>query len=173
MCARDYKADVEAIVAAKLPTWKLEHFGLFADIVKPAPPPEHVASTSELMDLEDQAQAAKFRELRAKIAGDAAEMTAWNAKCGESERRKHVVLIMHERGQQQIGKQLLAVGLSRFLVLLRLCETFMEKTCRVSLTTEKSPVDPFLESALKSLALRKKAGARWCCLKWLRIGWAG
>ena len=45
-------------------------------------------------------------------------MTAWNAKCGESERRKHVVLIMHERGQQQIGKQLLVLGLSLCFLML-------------------------------------------------------
>ncbi|CAK9109356.1 unnamed protein product [Durusdinium trenchii] len=58
---RDYKSDVEAIVASKLATWKIQHFGLWADVVEtPTGPPPCVATAAELVDLEDQAQAARL-----------------------------------------------------------------------------------------------------------------
>lgn len=104
---RDYKQDVEAIVAAKLPTWRLQHLGLWVDLVEPPTPAAVAASPAELMELEDQANAAKFRELRAKIAQDQAAMTSYHAQLEEGKRRSHVVNIMHERAQVEAGKQLL------------------------------------------------------------------
>ena len=62
------------------------------------------------MDLEDQAHQAKYRELRAKIAQDMSSMTSYHAKNDENKRRGHVVTVMHERAQTQIGRQYLAYG---------------------------------------------------------------
>lgn len=104
---RDYKADVEAIVTSKLATWKLQHFGLWHDLVEPPTAAAPETSIAEVMDLEEQAHQAKYRELRAKIAQDMSAMTAFNAKANETARRTHVVGVMHERAQVQIGKELL------------------------------------------------------------------
>ena len=73
------------------------------------PPQAAVEPTSvaEVMDLEEQAHQAKFREMRAKIAQDMSNMTAYNAQANESQRRNHVVHVMHERAQAQIGKEYL------------------------------------------------------------------
>ena len=106
---RDYKADVEAIIASKLPTWKLIHFGLWTDLCDPPSAPVAApSSAAELVELEDQAHQAKYRELRAKIAQDMSCMTSYHAKNDENKRRGHVVTVMHERAQAQIGKQYLA-----------------------------------------------------------------
>ena len=107
---RDYKTDIEALLVAKPASWKLQHLGLWVDMVEPASSGASVQETTpaELMELEDQAHAARFREVRAKLAQDIAAMTAYNAGMQETKRRTHVVNIMHERSQIQIGKQFLA-----------------------------------------------------------------
>ena len=74
-------------------------------MIEPAEAPLTTSSASELMDLEEAAHQAKFRELRAKIAQDMASMTAYNAQADETKRRGHVVHVMHERAQAQIGKE--------------------------------------------------------------------
>lgn len=111
---RDYKSDVEAIVSSKLSTWKIQHFGLWTDLIEPAEAPVPTSSAAELMDLEEAAHQAKFRELRAKIAQDMASMTAYNAQADENKRRGHVVNVMHERAQAQIGKEFLVSNFKHF-----------------------------------------------------------
>ena len=98
---------MEAIVAAKLPTWRLQHLGLWVDLVDPPAAASVDTGPADLMELEDQANAAKYRELRAKIAQDQAAMTSYHVQLEEGKRRSHVVNIMHERGQAEVGKQLL------------------------------------------------------------------
>lgn len=105
---------MEAIVTSKLATWKLQHFGLWHDLVAPVTSPVPETSAAEVMDLEEQAHQAKYRELRAKIAQDLSTMTAFNAKSDENDRRSHVVSVMHERAQVQIGKELL--GYARLII---------------------------------------------------------
>jgi len=106
---RDYWADVEAVITSKLSTWKLTHLGLWVDLVEPPNVATTPCSTSELLEIEDAANAAKFREIKAKVAQDVAEMTAYNAQQAESNRRSHVVKVMHEKGQIQIGKSFLDI----------------------------------------------------------------
>lgn len=116
---RDYKADVEAIVSSRLATWKLQHFGLWHDLVQPAQSSVAETSVAEVMDLEEQTHQAKYRELRAKIAQDMSAMTSFNAKAAENERRSHVVGVMHERAQVQVGKELL--GYARLNAVFNFC----------------------------------------------------
>ena len=115
---RDYKSDVEAIVSSKLPTWKLNHFGLWSDMVEPPQAPVPSATATELADLEEQAHQAKFREMRAKIAQDMSNMTRYNAQSEENKRRSHVVHVMHERAQAQVGKEFLGCILDYFTISL-------------------------------------------------------
>ena len=100
-------ADVEAIVSSKLSTWKLCHLGLWADLIEPPAVPAKPVSTAELMEMEDLAAAAKFREIKAKIQQDQSDMATYNAQQAEGERRTHVVMVMHEKAQVQIGKSYL------------------------------------------------------------------
>ncbi|CAK9038785.1 Sodium/hydrogen exchanger 3, partial [Durusdinium trenchii] len=178
----DYWQEIEATVTSKLSTWKLQHLGIWADVVEPeAAPAAKVHSAAELLEIEGECQAAKFREVRAKVAQDIADMTQYNSSLKESERRAHVVTVMHERGQVQIGKELLVTSfVCRLMpfVLFNLCllgfgipfkatfldvsgkrlsENFMEKVCRVSLVTDKQPCDPKVEAVYRQAAANFKA----------------
>ena len=66
-------------------------------MVEPPQAAVEPTSAAELMDLEEQAHQARFREMRAKIAQDMSNMTAYNAQATENQRRNHVVHVMHER----------------------------------------------------------------------------
>ena len=100
-------AEVEAAVTAKLATWKLQHLGIWCDLVEPPATPVKVTTATELMELEDEAQSARFREVRAKVAQDVAAMCQFNSEKEEATRRSHVVKVMHEKSQLEIGKELL------------------------------------------------------------------
>ena len=63
----------------------------------------------EITEMEDAAQAARFREVKAKLATDAAAMVSFNAQVATSEKRSHVVTVMHERAQVQTGRECLDV----------------------------------------------------------------
>ena len=106
-CLRDYGQEVEAAVTAKLPTWKVQHLGLWADLIEPQASHGPVVSASELMELEDEAQAAKFREVRTKLSQDISAMCSYNSSKEECTRRSHVVKVMHEKSQVEAGKELL------------------------------------------------------------------
>ncbi|CAL1150712.1 unnamed protein product [Cladocopium goreaui] len=139
---RDYITEIEAAVTAKLSTWKPEHLSLWVDLVQPPAGPAAVATEVELVEMEDQAQAARYREISAKLAQDVAAMTGFNAAQDESTRRSHVVNVMHQKAQMTMGKQL--------------CESFMEKNCRLSLVTKKDSFDTGLDAFLRSTASSKK-----------------
>ncbi|CAK9079028.1 unnamed protein product [Durusdinium trenchii] len=103
----------------------------------PPATPVKPCTTAELMEMEDPAAAAKFREVKAKIVQDMTDMAIHNVQLAETERRAHVVMVMHEKAQAQIGKSL--------------CEAHMEKYCRVSFTTQSAPLDSKLEHIYRSV----------------------
>ncbi|CAK9006091.1 unnamed protein product [Durusdinium trenchii] len=139
---RDYSAEIEAAVTAKLSSWKPQHLSLWVDLVEPPAGPTAVASAVEIVEMEDAAQAARFREVSAKLSQDIASMTAFNTASNETSRRSHVVNVMHQKAQMTVGKQL--------------CETFMEKQCRISLVTKKDGFDTGLDSFIRSAAASHK-----------------
>ncbi|CAK9073826.1 unnamed protein product [Durusdinium trenchii] len=139
---RDYAAEIEAAVTAKLSSWKPQRLSLWVDLVEPPAGPSGVASAVEIVEMEDQAQAARYREVSAKLSQDIASMTAFNTASSESSRRNHVVNVMHQKAQVQVGKQL--------------CEAFMEKHCRVSLVTKKDGFDTGLDSFIRAAAASRK-----------------
>lgn len=106
---RDYMAEIEAAIVAKLSTWKLQHLGIWVDLVEPPSTPVKVATASELMELEDEAQSARFREVRTKLAADTAAMCEYNSAKEDTRRRSHVVKVMFEKSQVEAGKELLAL----------------------------------------------------------------
>ena len=75
------------------------------DLVEPPAGPGAVATAVELVEMEDQAQAARYREISAKLAQDVAAMTAFNAAQDDSTRRSHVVNVMHQKAQMTVGTQ--------------------------------------------------------------------
>ena len=106
---RDYMGEVEAAVTSKLSTWRLQHLGLWCDLVEPPATPVKVHKASEIMELEEEAQAARFREVRAKLAQDTCSMCQFNSDKEEALRRSHVVKVMHEKSQLECGKEFLAI----------------------------------------------------------------
>lgn len=95
---------------------------LWTDYVEAAAVPAVVPDAEELVAMEDQAQALRFREVKAKMAQDIAKMMQFNAKTKENTKRLHVVSVMHEKSQLQTGKELL-VFLGNGLVF---CNVFNE-----------------------------------------------
>lgn len=181
-------SEIEAATTAKLATWKLQHLGLWVDIVEPPATPPKVLSAVEVMELQDEVATAKFREIRAKLAQDTAAMCKFNADKEEITRRSHVVKVMFEKSQIEIGKEFLGWVLFNFCFaflrgchfccnilwcvllgfvwftlfvalqrLARLCETFMERNCRVSLLCDKNWLDPKIDATYRSAALASKA----------------
>lgn len=106
---RDYFAEIEAAVSSRLQTWQLQHLSLWTDYIEPPATPVVIADTEEIEAMADQAEAAKFREVKAKLAQDVAAMTSFNAQTTANAKRLHVVEVMHQKGQVQVGKELLDV----------------------------------------------------------------
>ena len=105
-------------MTAKLSSWKPQHLSLWVDLVEPPAGPSGVASAVEIVEMEDQAQAARYREVSAKLSQDIASMTAFNTASSESSRRNHVVNVMHQKAQVQVGKQFLSFA---FLLVYIVC----------------------------------------------------
>jgi hypothetical protein len=101
---RDYFAEIEAAISSKLQTWQLTHLSLWNDYIEPRST-STVVPDEDIMAMEDEATAAKFREIKAKIATDTATMTRFNAQEAATAKRLHVVEVMHQKGQNQIGKE--------------------------------------------------------------------
>ena len=116
---RDYMQEIEASVVARLSTWKPQHLGIWVDIIEPPATPVKVASASELMELEDEAQAARFREVRTKLAADVASMCEFNSAKEDASRRSHVVKVMHEKSQVEAGKE--PLGMNYVMVCFAIC----------------------------------------------------
>ena len=104
---RDYFAEIEAAISAKLQTWQLQHLSLWTDFIEPPSVSVVIQDTEDIVAMEDAAQAAKFREVKAKIAQDCAAMGRFNAQAAASAKRLHVVEVLHEKGQIQVGKEFL------------------------------------------------------------------
>lgn len=102
---RDYFKEIEATISSKLDSWELKNLSLWADYIEPRIATITVPDNEEIAAMEDEAQAAKFREIKAKISQDEAAMTQFNARVSENDKRLHVVTVMHERGQLQVGKE--------------------------------------------------------------------
>lgn len=103
--SRDYWHEIEAAIASKLTSWQVQHLSLWSDYVEHKAAPIVLPDSEDVMVLEDQCQAAKFREIKAKLAADISSMTSFNASVAANKKRAHVVAVMHERGQIQQGKQ--------------------------------------------------------------------
>lgn len=105
-------------MSSKLGSWQIQHLSLWTDYVEAPAVPAVVPDTEELAAMEDQAQALRFREIKAKMAQDITNMMQFNAKAKENSKRLHVVSVMHEKSQLQAGKELLVFLGNCFLQLV-------------------------------------------------------
>ena len=103
--SRDYFAEIEAAIPSKLPSWQIQHLSLWTDYIEPPATTVVIPDTEDIVAMEDQAQAAKFREIKAKISQDCASMSRFNAQVTAQNKRLHVVTVMHEKGQNSIGRE--------------------------------------------------------------------
>ncbi|CAK9065937.1 Uncharacterized protein SCF082_LOCUS33655, partial [Durusdinium trenchii] len=131
---KDYFADV----TARLSTWKPQHLSIWCDLVEAPASPAKLSTPADLADIEEQAHAARFREIRAKLSQDVLTMSQLNAKEAELKRRKHVISVMHEKAQLDIGKEL--------------CETYMEKRSRIAMATRKDGPEACLDAIIRQAA---------------------
>ena len=106
---RDYWQEIEAVATAKLPTFKVEHLAIWNEFIEPQEglkldPQDEVT----LQERADNVRAARFREIRAKVAEDSHRMTAYNVKLKQRDIRSHVVEVMHMKSQNAVGQKSLA-----------------------------------------------------------------
>ena len=94
----------------------MSHLAVWADYVEPKVPTITISDSVDIGIAEDEAQAARFREVRAKLSSDMMAMAQWNARQEENRKRAHV--IMHEKSQVETGKKLLVSLGSRCLKVL-------------------------------------------------------
>ena len=91
-----------------------------------------IPDAEDIVAMEDQAQAAKFREIKAKIAQDCASMSRFNAQVNAQNKRLHVVTVMHEKGQNSIGRESLVffnIVFNIFSVLFSKAFLFSAQVC--------------------------------------------
>ncbi|CAE7252952.1 unnamed protein product [Symbiodinium sp. CCMP2592] len=106
--SRDYWSEIEATITAKLPTFKVEHLAIWSEFIEPKTTSVKLDPQDEvtLQERADTVRAAKFREIRAKVAEDSHRMTAFNTKTQQRDIRTHVVEVMHMKSQNAIGAKL-------------------------------------------------------------------
>lgn len=104
-------------MTARLSTWKPQHLSIWCDLVEAPASPAKLSTPADLADIEEQAHAARFREIRAKLSQDVLTMSQLNAKEAELKRRKHVISVMHEKAQLDIGKELLRLFFGPFFLI--------------------------------------------------------
>ncbi|CAE6950443.1 unnamed protein product [Symbiodinium sp. CCMP2592] len=106
--SRDYWSEIEATITAKLPTFKVEHLAIWSEFIEPKTTSVKLDPQDEvtLQERADTVRAAKFREIRAKVAEDSHRMTAFNTKTQQRDIRTHVVEVMHMKNQNAIGAKL-------------------------------------------------------------------
>ncbi|CAJ1431217.1 unnamed protein product [Effrenium voratum] len=131
-----YFTDIEAAIVAKLDSWRVSHLAVWADYVEPKVPTITISDSVDIGIAEDEAQAARFREVRAKLSSDMMAMAQWNARQEENRKRAHVISVLHEKSQVETGK--------------KLADAYMEQWCSVSLTPGIGPKSP--EAFLKAAA---------------------
>ncbi|CAJ1440263.1 unnamed protein product [Effrenium voratum] len=83
------------------------HLAVWADYVEPKVPTITISDSVDIGIAEDEAQAARFREVRAKLSSDMMAMAQWNARQEENRKRAHVISVLHEKSQVETGKKLL------------------------------------------------------------------
>ena len=100
---------MEAAIASKLESWQLQHLSLWSDYVEVPAEAPIVIGAEDVTAMQDVAQAARFREVKSKMAQDVLSMTAYNAKVKENTKRLHVVSVMHQKAQNNVGKGFLGL----------------------------------------------------------------
>lgn len=96
----------------------MSHLAVWADYVEPKVPTITISDSVDIGIAEDEAQAARFREVRAKLSSDMMAMAQWNARQEENRKRAHVISVLHEKSQVETGKKLLVSLSSRCLKVL-------------------------------------------------------
>ncbi|CAJ1348206.1 unnamed protein product [Effrenium voratum] len=105
--AKDYWQEIEAVVNSKSATFSIQGLSVWRDIVETGPEPAAltVEGTLDLAAAEEAVAATKFAEIRAKISADVQSMNQYNAEKSNCANKTHVLKVLHEKNQQEQGKQ--------------------------------------------------------------------
>ena len=106
---RDYFQDVEAAVATKSSAFRLSSLAIWADLIEPPslPPLLQGDEGNDVLLAQEQAADAKFKEVKVKLASDCQAMTNFNLEKSKVESKSHVLKVLHEKKQSEIGKKFL------------------------------------------------------------------
>ena len=95
------------MVSSKSATFSIQGLSVWRDIVETGPEPAAltVEGTLDLAAAEEAVAATKFAEIRAKISADVQSMNQYNAEKSNCANKTHVLKVLHEKNQQEQGKQ--------------------------------------------------------------------
>lgn len=107
---RDYVVDIEAVIASKNPAFRLSSLSVWEDIISPPTLPKVLEDTSgaDILEVTQKALDAKFHEVKIKLAADCETMSKFNSEQRKFQSKNHVAKVMHEKTQNETGKQLLS-----------------------------------------------------------------
>ncbi|CAK9104598.1 unnamed protein product, partial [Durusdinium trenchii] len=105
--ARDYFQDIEAVVTSKNPSFQLRSLIVWSDLVEPPMLPASLQGEEsvDVLAAQEQASAAKFAEIKVKLAADCKAMNAFNSEKSQVAGKQHVTKVLHEKAQNETGSK--------------------------------------------------------------------
>ncbi|CAK8986598.1 Uncharacterized protein SCF082_LOCUS619 [Durusdinium trenchii] len=103
----DYFQDIEAVVTSKNPSFQLRSLIVWSDLVEPPMLPASLQGEEsvDVLAAQEQASAAKFAEIKVKLAADCKAMNAFNSEKSQVAGKQHVTKVLHEKAQNETGSK--------------------------------------------------------------------
>ena len=175
---RDYFQDVEAAVAARNESFHLASLTIWSDIVEPPVMPTilHGDESADVLAAQEKASESKFQEVKVKLAADCQAMANYNLEKSKAASKGHVLKVLHEKKQNEIGKKFLGCStrspmqsIDVFHVTTatlsscdaRVVDDYMASSCYMGLigdATMPSEVD----TIIRATSVKQKAGRSAC-----------
>lgn len=96
-------------MATKSTAFRLSSLAIWIDIIEPPSLPQCLQGdeSADVLDAQEQASESKFKEIKVKLAADCQAMTNYNLEKSKVESKSHVLKVLHEKKQNEIGKKML------------------------------------------------------------------
>ena len=106
---RDYFQDIEAVVAFKSPTFRMESLAIWQDYIAPPAIPASLQGETgaDVLAAQEQATASRFNEVKVRLASDCQAMNQYNLEKNRVAGQLHVAKVLHEKTQLASGKKTL------------------------------------------------------------------
>ena len=96
-------------MAAKNESFRLSSLTIWSDIIEPPTVPAilHGNESADVLAAQEKASESKFQEVKVKLAADCEAMANYNLEKSKAASKSHVLKVLHEKKQNEVGKQFL------------------------------------------------------------------